>query len=71
MQIKIILSILTLFSIVFLAPSDAFGEITEATVTFVESHELTGSGGTPRYFDFNEDGTRLIIVEGATDKIEE
>ena len=71
MQIKIILSILTLFSIVFLAPSDAFGEITEATVTFVESHELTGSGGTPRYFDFNEDGTRLVIVEGATDFIEQ
>ena len=38
--------------------SDAFGEITEATVTFVESHELTNSGGTPRYFDFNEDGIR-------------
>ena len=51
--------------------SDAFGEITEATVTFVASHELTDSGGTPRYFDFNEDGTRLVIVEGATDFIEQ
>ena len=71
MQIKIILSVLVLFSLVFLVPSDAFAEITDATVTFVESHELTGSGGTPRYFDFNEDGTRLIIVEGATDFIEQ
>ncbi|RCL30145.1 MAG: hypothetical protein DBX08_06965 [Nitrosopumilus sp.] len=71
MQIKIILSVLALFSLVFLVPSDAFAEITDATVTFVESHELTGSGGTPRYFDFNEDGTRLIIVEGATDFIEQ
>ena len=71
MQIKIILSVLALFSLVFLVPTDAFAEITDATVTFVESHELTGSGGTPRYFDFNEDGTRLIIVEGATDFIEQ
>jgi DNA-binding beta-propeller fold protein YncE len=71
MQIKIILSVLALFSIAFLVPSDAFSEITTATVTFVESHELTGSGGTPRYFDFNEDGTRLVIVEGATDFIEQ
>ena len=71
MQLKIILSFLTLLSLAFLVPSDAFAEITEATVTFVESHELTNSGGTPRYFDFNEDGTRLIIVEGSTDKIEQ
>ena len=51
--------------------SEAFGAITDGTVTFVASHELTNSGNTPRYFDFNEDGTVLIIVEGHTDKIEE
>ena len=65
-----LLAILVLTLIVPIGMSDAFGEITEATVTFVESHELTGSGGTPRYFDFNDDGTVLLIVEGATDYIE-
>ena len=66
-----LLAILVLTLIVPIGMSDAFGEITEATVTFVASHELTDSGGTPRYFDFNEDGTRLVIVEGATDFIEQ
>jgi hypothetical protein len=33
MQFKIILSVLALFSIAFLVPSDAFGAITPATVT--------------------------------------
>jgi len=42
-----------------------------ATVTFVDSHELTDTTGTPRYFDFNEDGTTLIIVEGSSDFLEE
>ena len=67
----LLLAILVLSIMIPIGVSDAFGEITEATVTFVASHELTNSGGTPRYFDFNEDGTVLIIVEGATDKIEE
>ena len=67
------LLLLAILGMIIIAPivlDNAFGETT-ATVTFVASHELTNSGGTPRYFDFNEDGTVLIIVEGATDKIEE
>ena len=53
--------------------SDAFGQITEATVTFVDSYQLPGGsiGQTPRHFDFNSDGTRLLVVEGATDYIYE
>jgi len=66
-----LLAILVLSVIIPIGMSDAFGAITDGTVTFVASHELTNSGNTPRYFDFNEDGTVLIIVEGHTDKIEE
>ena len=39
------------------------------TITFLNSHELTDSGDTPRYFDFNDDGTKLIITEGDDDFI--
>ena len=53
--------------------SDAFGQITQATVTFVDRYQLPGGsiGQTPRHFDFNSDGTKLLVVEGATDYIYE
>jgi len=54
--------------------NDAFGQIiTEATVTFVDSYQLPGGtiGQTPRHFDFNSDGTKMLVVEGASDFIYE
>ena len=39
------------------------------TISFLNTHELTNSGDTPRYFDFNDDGTKLIVTEGDDDFI--
>ena len=68
-----LLAILVLSVIIPIGMSDAFGQITEATVTFVDRYQLPGGsiGQTPRHFDFNSDGTRLLVVEGATDYIYE
>jgi len=73
MQIKIILSVLVLFSLVFLVPSDAFAEITEATVTLEKSLEVDASPreATPRGLTFNDDGTKMYFVGGTRDKIYE
>ena len=39
------------------------------TISFLNTHELTNSGDTPRFFDFNDDGTKLIVTEGDNDFI--
>ena len=72
MQIKIILSVLTLFSLVFFLPSDAFGAITTATVTANDSLFIAGgSETTPRHVEFNTDGTKLFIAGGTLDFVYE
>jgi len=73
MQIKIILSVLALFSLVFLVPTGAFAEITEATVTLEKSLEVDASPreATPRGLTFNDDGTKMYFVGGTQDKIYE
>ena len=64
MQIKVILSVLTLFSIAFLVPTGAFAEITEATVTLEKSLEVDAvpREATPRGLEFNDDGTKMYIT---------
>ena len=73
MQIKIILSVMVLFSLVFLVPTGAFAEITEATVTLEKSLEVDASPreATPRGLTFNDDGTKMYFVGGTRDKIYE
>ena len=78
MRLKIILSFLTLLSLAFLVPSDAFGEITTATVTDGDSRFIVGgypaittSETTPRHVEFNTDGTKMFIVGGTLDFVYE
>ena len=73
MQLKIVLSVLVLFSLVFLVPSDAFGAITTATVTLEKSLTVDASPreATPRGLTFNDDGTKMYFVGGTRDKIYE
>ena len=72
MQLKIVLSVFVLFSLVFLVPSDAFGAITTATVTANDSLFIAGgSETTPRHVEFNTDGTKLFIVGGTLDFVYE
>ena len=78
MQMKIILSFLILLSLAFLVPSDAFGEITTATVTDGDSRFIVGgypaittSETTPRHVEFNTDGTKMFIVGGTLDFVYE
>ena len=78
MHLKIILSVLALFSIAFLVPSDAFSEITTATVTDGDSRFIVGgypaittSETTPRHVEFNTDGTKMFIVGGTLDFVYE
>jgi len=70
---KIILSVLALFSLVFLVPTDAFAEITEATVTLEKSLEVDADPreATPRGLEFNDDGTKMYFVGGTQDIIYE
>ena len=78
MHLKIILSVLALFSIAFLVPSDAFSEITTATVTDGDSRFIVGgypaittSETSPRHVEFNTDGTKMFIVGGTLDFVYE
>ena len=73
MQLKIILSVLALFSLVFLVPTGAFAEITEATVTLEKSLEVDAvpREATPRGLEFNDDGTKMYFVGGTRDIIYE
>jgi len=73
MQLKIILSVLVLFSLVFLVPTGAFAEITDATVTLEKSLtvDVSPREATPRGLTFNDDGTKMYFVGGTRDKVYE
>ena len=66
-----LLAILVLSIIIPIGMSEAFGQITEATVTFVDRYQLPGGsiGQTPRHFDFNSDGTKMFLIGNAADEI--
>ena len=64
---------MVLFSLVFLVPTGAFAEITEATVTLEKSLEVDAvpREATPRGLEFNDDGTKMYFVGGTRDIIYE
>ena len=64
---------MVLFSLVFLVPTDAFAEITDAIVTLEKSLEVDASPreATPRGLTFNDDGTKMYFVGGTRDKVYE
>ena len=64
----LLLAILVLSIIIPIGASDAFGEITVATVTFEDELQIaSGSAKTPRHVEFNPGGTKMFVVEGDTD----